>query len=64
MSLLFRIGPGLSTIQSAVHSVHWGINLPQKHPPLSCQAPLPLPLNLQTVQGPFLGNPPLYIGFS
>ena len=30
-------------------------------PPLSCQAP---PLNLQTVQDPpFLGNPPLYIGF-
>ena len=34
---------------------------PQKHHPLfSCQAPS---LNWQTVQAPFLGNPPLYIGF-
>ena len=29
-------------------------------PPLSCQAP---PLNLQTVQAPFLGPPPIYVGF-
>ena len=35
---------------------------PQKHhPSLSCQAPL---LNGQTVQAPFLGDPPLHIGFS
>ena len=39
-----------------VHSVHWSINHPQKHPspPLSCQAP---PLNLQTAQlPPLLSN--------
>ena len=45
-----------------VHSVHRGINHPQKHPlppPLSCQAP---PLNLQTVQPPlFRQSPTLYI---
>ena len=49
------------------HNVHWGINpLPQKHhPPLSCQAPTPPP-PLKSANGrspPFLGNPPLYIGF-
>ena len=26
-------------LQNTSHSVHWGINPPQKHPPLSCQAP-------------------------
>ena len=36
------------------HSVLWGINPPQKHHPV----------NLQTDQAPFLGNPPIYIGFS
>ena len=40
------------------HSVHWGINPHQKHHhPLFCQAS---PLNLQIVQTPFLGNPPIY----
>ena len=34
------------------HSVPWGIN-----PPLSCQTS---PLNWQTVEAPFLGNPPFY----
>ena len=41
---------------------HWGIN-----PPLKNTIPLFLanpPLNQQTVQAPFLGNLPLYIGFS
>ena len=48
-------------LQNTSHSVHWGINPPQKHPPLSCQAP---PLNRQTVQAPlFLGRFPLYNGF-
>ena len=32
-----------------------GYQLPLKTPPLFCQSP---PLNLQTVQAPFLGNPP------
>ena len=47
-----------------LHSVHWGINSPQKYPPLFCQAPPPL-LNQQTVQAPPLFRQfPLYIGFS
>ena len=44
-----------------LHSVHWGINPPQKyHPPLSCQAPPPL--NRETVQAPpfFRQSPLLY----
>ena len=48
------------------HSAHWGINPPLKNtaPPPSF-LPSPPPLNQQTVQAPpFLGNPPLYIGFS
>ena len=40
------------------HSVHWGINPPSKTPPPSFLASLPL--NLQIVQPPFLGNPPIY----
>ena len=46
------------------HSVHWGINPPLKNtlPPLSCQPPL---LKLANCSSPpFLGNHPLYIGFS
>ena len=51
----------LATQQVLVHSVHWGINLPSKTPPLFLAKP---PLNQQTVQAPsFLGNSPLYIGF-
>ena len=41
--------------------MHWGINPPSKTPPpLSCQVP---PLNLQTVQAPFLSNPPSILVF-
>ena len=43
------------------NSVHWGSNPPQKHHlASSCQAPL---LNLQTVQAPFLVNPPAVLVF-
>ena len=43
------------------HSGHWGINPPQKHPFLSCQAPL---LNQQTVQAlPFYAMPPYILVF-
>ena len=45
-----------------LHSVHWGVNPPHSKTPSFL--PSPLALNLQTVQTPFLGNPPLYIGFS
>ena len=46
-----------------MHSVHWSINPPpQNTTPLFLAKPLPL--NLQTVQAPFLGNPTLYIRFS
>ena len=41
-----------------VRSVHWGMNAPpppQKHPLSFLPSP---PLNWQTVQAPFLGNPP------
>ena len=45
------------------HSVHWGINpTPQKHHPLFLAKPPP-PLNLQTVQAPFLDNPPYILAF-
>ena len=37
------------------HSVNWGINPPQKKQPAPF-LPSP-PLNRQTVQAPFLGNP-------
>ena len=42
-----------------------GVSIPphQKHHPHSL-LPSPPPLNLQTIQAPFLGNPPIYIGFS
>ena len=40
------------------HSVHWGVNSASKTPPNSF-SPSSL-LNLQTVQAPFLGNPPIY----
>ena len=47
-----------------IHSVHWGINLPSKTPSLFlAKHPLP-PLNLKLSKPPFLGNPPLYVGFS
>ena len=51
------------------HSVHWGITPPlplSKTPPplVFFVKPPPPPLNLQTVQAPFLGYSPLYIGFS
>ena len=45
------------------HSVHWGINPPLKNtnPPSFLTRALLPPLNLQTVQAPFLGNPsPIY----
>ena len=44
------------------HSVHWGINPPQKHHPLFLAKP---PLNQQTVQAPppLLGNPPYILAF-
>ena len=46
------------------HSGHWGINSPPQkhHPSLFCQAPLKS-TNCQS-PSPFLGNLPLYIGFS
>ena len=56
-----RVNVSMSQIMIIPHSVHWGINPPLKTPP-----PLfltKLPLNQQTVQAPFLGNRPLYIGF-
>ena len=45
-----------------IHSVHQGINRPQKHHPLYLAKP---PLNLQTVQAPVFRQsaPPFYIGF-
>ena len=43
------------------HSVHWGINPPQKHPTFSCQAPLKF---ANCSSSPLLDNSPLYIGFS
>ena len=43
------------------NSVHWGSNPLQKHHlASSCQAPL---LNFQTVQAPFLVNPPSVLAF-
>ena len=36
----YKLARGLN-MRITIHSVHWGINSPQKHPPpLSCQAPL------------------------
>ena len=43
------------------HSVHWGIKPPLKNTPPFLPSP---PLNLQTLQAPFLRNPPFYISFS
>ena len=41
-----------------LHSVHWGINPPQKHHPLFLAKP---PLNQQTVQPRiFRQSPPIY----
>ena len=53
-------------LKKQTHSVHWGIKPPLKNTTLLfCQAPLPPPLNLQTVQAPLLfRQSPLYIGFS
>ena len=45
------------------HSLHWGITPPPSEtpPPLYCQAP---PKICKLSKPPFLGNSPLYIGFS
>ena len=44
------------------HSVHWGINPPQKHHPHFFVKP---PLNLETVQAPpFQAIPPIYWFFA
>ena len=47
-----------------IHSVHQGINPPQKHHPLFLAKP-PLPLKSANCPSPppLLGNTPLYIGF-
>ena len=42
------------------HSVHWGIKPLKNTTPFFLANPL---LNMKTAQAPFLGNPPLYIGF-
>ena len=44
-----------------MHSVHWGINPPLKTPPPLGQAS---PQICRMSKPPFLGNSPLYIGFS
>ena len=33
------LGGPMSPNDVMVHSVHWGINPPKKHPPILCQAP-------------------------
>ena len=43
------------------HSVHWVINPPQKHPLLLAN---PSSSIYKLSKAPFLGNSPLYIGFS
>ena len=46
---VWSLGRNLGEIRSNVHSVHWDINPPQKHPSSFLPSPS---LNLQTVQVP------------
>ena len=52
-------------LKKQIHNVHWGINPPQKHPLLFCQAPPPPPplKSANCPSHPFFRQSPLYIGF-